>query len=277
MTVLPFLLLFHRKADFKSWIVMGGVILALCLVTGPPARLFERVSVLRTEAEKLAAPGEVNDYSFEGPRAETIVSLDHALYRVGLRDRTIIRASQYLILLALGVWVACQILGRRPLPWAATYSLVALYAAIFLYHRTYDLLYLVLPLVYSVGQARARTGGPRRAFAACAGCILLILYLRIDWFVELQKASLTWGVWGRLVQAVVLPYACWLTLLAMIFLVIGARQCKEEPGTHLPAPAPCTTDDELAIEPTYQGTLLEMLASNKEYNIATSASAQLQQ
>jgi hypothetical protein len=236
MTVLPFLLLFHRKADVKSWLVMGAVILALCLATGSPARLVERVSVLRNQAEKLGGPGEVNDYSFDGPRTETIVSFDHALYRVGLRDRTIIRAGQYLIVLALGGWVAYQCLGRRALPRAAACSLVTLYAAVFLYHRTYDLVYLILPLVYSVGQARAQTGRSRQAFVASAVCILLTLYLRIDWFVELQKASLAWGAWGRLVQAVVLPYACWLILLAMAFLVIGVRRCGEEPAVEATHP-----------------------------------------
>ncbi len=253
LTVLPFLLLFHRRADFKSWVVMGAVILALCLLTDSPARLIERVGVLRVEAEKLSGPGQVNDYSLDGPRTETIVSLDHALYRVGLRDRSLIRACQYAILLALGGCVVYQLLGPRPLPRAAVCSLVALSAAVFLYHRTYDLVYLILPLVYSIGQAQVRTGWTRRAFVACAVCILLTLYLRIDWFVELQKASLTWGAWGRLVQAVILPYACWLTLLAMLFLTIGARRCLGEAPAQPAGLAPCAPCEQTALAAAHPG------------------------
>jgi hypothetical protein len=199
-------------------------------VSGSPDRLLADLAVLRGHVDTLASPGQVNDYSFAGPRSESIVAFDHALYRLGLRDRGLIRALQSLLLLALGGWVLHQVLGRRRLPRAAACSLVALYAAVFLYHRTYDLVLLVLPLVYSSGQARALTGGARRAFAACAVCLLVTLFVKIDWLIDLQRASLGWGAWGRVVQAAVLPCATWLILLAMTCLVIGARKCSRKPG-----------------------------------------------
>jgi hypothetical protein len=229
-TVLPFLLLFCRKADARTWPALGGGVLGLCLLSGPPAQLPARLAVLRGHIDRLAAPGQVNDYSFDGPRSESLVSFDHALYRLGLRDRGLIRAGLYVLLLALGAWVLHQVRGRRRLPRAAACSLVALYAAVFLYHRTYDLVVLVLPLAYSAGQARVRTGGARRAFAACALCILVALFVKIDWLIALQRASLGWGAWGRVVQAAVLPCATWLILLAMTCLVIGARKCSCKTG-----------------------------------------------
>jgi hypothetical protein len=228
-TALPFLLLFHRKADGKTWLSLGGIVLCLCLVSGSPVRLLPRLAVLRGHVDTLASPGQVNDYSFAGPRSETIVAFDHALYRLGLRDRALIRACQSFLLLALGGWVLYQVLGGCRLPRPAACSLVALYATLFLYHRTYDLVLLVLPLVYSSGQARSLTAGARRAFAACAVCILVTLFVKIDWLIALQRASLGWGTWGRIVQAVLLPCATWLILFAMAFLVMGARRCSGRP------------------------------------------------
>jgi hypothetical protein len=222
-TVLPFLVLFHQKADGKTWLVLGGIVLGLCLLSGSPARLIARLAVLRNQVDRLASPGQVNDYSFAGPRSETIVALDHALYRLGLRDRELLRAAQSSLLLVLGCWVLPQVLGRRRLPRTAACSLVALYATVFLYHRTYDLVVLVLPLVYSTAQARSLTGGTRRAFTACAICILVALFVKMDWLIALQRASLGWGAWGRVVQAAVLPCATWLILLAMVLLTVGAR------------------------------------------------------
>jgi hypothetical protein len=231
-TMLPFLLLFLRRADWRAWVALAVTTLALCLATVPATELPSRLATLFDRSQQLAAPGQVNDYSFEGTQPENILGFEHAFYRLGLRDRTTIRLAQYAAVLLLGAWVVRQLLGR--LPRAAACALVALYSTVFLYHRVYDAVILALPLVYSAGQARLASGRARYLFAGCAVAVLLVLNLNVDLLRLLTRLSLEWGGWGRAVQAVVLPYATWLILLAMLLLVRGAR-AKEE--RWLPAPA----------------------------------------
>jgi hypothetical protein len=233
-TMLPFLLLFLRRADWRAWAALAVTTLALCLAAVPPAELPGRLATLLERSRQLQAPGQVNDYSFEGTQSENILGFEHALYRLGLRDGTTIRLAQYAAVLLLGAWVARQVLGRGRLPRAAACSLVALYSTVFLYHRAYDTVILALPLVYSAGRARLANGPARWLFAGCAVAILLVLNLNVTLLRSLTHLSLEWGGWGRVVQAVVLPYATWLILLAMLLLVRGAR-AKE--GRWLPAPA----------------------------------------
>jgi hypothetical protein len=223
-TMLPFLLLFHRKADRRTWVALPVAVLGLCLVSGNPADLPGRLATIRARIKELESPGKVNDYSFDGTRSENMLGFDHAFYRLGLRDRGVIRAAQLAALAVLGGWVASQVLRKDRLPRAAACSLVALYSVVFLYHRTYDTPVLALPFVYCAGRARSVRGRRRYAFVFCAVAILLVWHLYIGFVRDLQRHSLGWGPWGRLVQAAVLPYATWLVVLAMIALVIGARR-----------------------------------------------------
>jgi hypothetical protein len=229
-TMLPFLLLFLRKGDRRTWVALPVTVLGLCLVTGSVADLPNRLSTILQRIKQVETPGSVNDYSFEGPRSENMLGFDHSFYRLGLRDRRLIRVAQYLALAVLGSWVARQVLRKDPLPRAAACSLVALYSVVFLYHRTYDTLILALPFVYSVGQARAVRGRSRYLFAGCALAILLVWYLDIGLLRTLREHSLDWGGLGRLVQAVVLPYATWLVVLTMIVLVVATRRAATAPG-----------------------------------------------
>jgi hypothetical protein len=230
VTMLPFLLLFHRKGDRLTWVALPVTVLGLCLLTGSPAGLPGRLSTIRERIKHLESPGLVNDYSFAGPRPENMLGFDHAFYRLGLRDRGVIRVCQYLALAVLGAWVAAQVLRKDRLPRAAACSLVALYSVVFLYHRTYDTSILALPFVYSAGRARSVHGSGRYLFACCAVAILLVWYLDIGLLGALRSHSLAWGGWGRMVQAVVLPYATWLIVLTMIALVVATRRSASSPG-----------------------------------------------
>jgi hypothetical protein len=233
-TMLPFLLLFARKSDWRAWAAMAATTLALCLASGDPRELPARLAALPERIGQLEAPGEVNDYSFQGTQPDGMLGFDHAFYCLGLRDRTVIKFAQYAAVLMVGAGVAWQVLGRDRLPRAAACSLVALYSTVFLYHRSYDTVILALPLVYCAGQARS-AGGPARWLLAVAGtAILLVLHLNIDLLREARRLSMEWGAWGRIVQAVALSYGTWLILLAMALLVWGVR-VKEK--TCLPAKA----------------------------------------
>jgi hypothetical protein len=217
-TMLPFMLLFLRKADWQTWATLAGVTVALCLVAVPAAEVPERLTMMLERIQQLEEPGQVNDYTFEGTRPENILGFAHALYRLGLRDRTVIRLAQYAAVALLGAWVAWQVLGRR-LPRAAACALIGLYSTVFLYHRTYDMVILAPALVYSTGQARMAQGRARWLFAACALAVVFVLNLSIDYLRTMREWSLNWGAWGRVVQAVVLPCGTWLVLLAMACLV----------------------------------------------------------
>jgi hypothetical protein len=233
-TMLPFLLLFLRRRDWRTWVALTLTTLGLCLLTEKPGDQPGRLTTELERIKQLEASGQVNDYSFEGTRPENILGFQAALYRLGLRDRTLIGWGQYAAVLVLGAWVARQVVGRRRLPRAAACALVALYSSVFLYHRSYDTVILVLPLVYCTAQARAAEGPARWQFAACAVAVLLILNLNVDFLVEATRLSLTWGAVGRVVQAVLLPYATWLVVLAMVLLVRASRAAPAEAVTSLP-------------------------------------------
>jgi hypothetical protein len=236
-TMLPFLLLFLRKADRWAWAAFGSAVLGLCLLSGPPSELPARAATLLERIHELQAPGAVNDYSFEGPHHMNLVGFDHALYRLGLRDRRAIRVTQCLLLLALGAWVARQVAFPGALPRAAACSLVALYSVVFLYHRNYDTVILALPLAYSAGQARAARGATRWLFAACAVAVVLVLSMDGAFLTEVFQWSLSRGAWGQVVQAVVLPYATWAIVLAMVCLALGARKVQAAAAAQGTGPA----------------------------------------
>lgn len=225
-TMLPFLLLFLRKADRWTWIALVATTLGLCLATSGLGELPRQLSLILERIKQLEAPGMVNDYSFEGTQPENILGFEHAFYRLGMRDRTVIRLAQYAALIVLGGWLTWQVLGRCKLPRPAACSLVALYSVIFLYHRAYDTVILALPLAYATGGALSAHGSARRLFAGCAVAILLVWYINVDFLRTATALSQEWGVAGRVIQGIVLPYGTWLVLLAMLLLVRAVRAAR---------------------------------------------------
>ena len=153
LTLIPFLLLFLRRADRLSWVVLLALVLGSCAdrTNRRPAR---SPGDAGQRAGELSAPGKVNDYSYEGTRNESIISFDHLFYRLGMRDCEWIRYAQALAMLALGAWVAYVVLGNR-LPRPAVACLVSLSSLLFIYHRDYDTLILALP----PGALRRPAGG----------------------------------------------------------------------------------------------------------------------
>ena len=221
-TMLPFLLLFLRKADRWTWVSLAVLVLGFCSLTGRMTELPGRLATIVDRIGELSAPGKVNDYSFEGPRNASIIGFEPLFYRLGLRDRATIRSAQYVALLAAGACVAYLVVWSglsRP----AACALIALYSLLFLYHRNYDAVILALPLVYGACEARAASGRGRWPFTAIGLLALAIFYLNEFLLIPLTRLTREWGGWGRLVQATVLPYATWLILLSMILLVWSSR------------------------------------------------------
>ena len=229
VTMIPFLMLFLRRSDRWTWAALIASLLGLCALTGRLSELPSRLAILAHGAEELAAPGKVNDYSYEGTQNENIISFEHLFYRIGMRDRRWIRYSQFLALLAVGGWVAHRVLlGNMPRPAAA--SLVSLFSLLFLYHRDYDTVILALPLVYCAGRVSVTTSRLRRLYATCGALVLAVLFMNVPYLNFLTRLSVHRGGWGRLVQLTVLPYPTWLILLAM-FLLIWATRLDRAPST----------------------------------------------
>jgi hypothetical protein len=217
VTTIPFLVLFLRRPDRLSWVVLLALPLGSCALTGRIADLPGRLATLAQRAGELSAPGKVNDYSYEGTRNESIISFDHLFYRLEMRDRDWIRYAQVFALLTVGAWAAyLVIMNDRPRP--ATACLVSFFSLLFLYHRDYDSVILALPLVHCAGRLGEATGRARWAYAAIGVSTIGVLYMSSTFVRSLTSLTLQWGAWGRLVQAAVLPYATWLILLCMLIL-----------------------------------------------------------
>jgi hypothetical protein len=238
-TMLPFLLLFGRRQDRRAWVSLAVGCLGFYLLASPPAELFTRLQECLHNITTLASPGRVNDYS-QSTGADQI-GLNRALHFVGVHDRGIAQALALGLVLLLGAWVGRRCLGRRAWPAAPAIALVGLYAALFLYHRLYDLVLLALPLAYACGRARGARGAARLWYAGSALCLLAVLYVRLEAVKALSEAAMAPGAhlgwWG----ALVVPCATWLLLLALACLEAAERSATQQVllgPAELPRPFP---------------------------------------
>ncbi len=228
-TMLPFLLLFVRREDRATWVSLILAIPALCLVGGHPERLIGQCQNLLRYIGKLSQPGGVNDLTYAGPNNEWIIGFDHALYRVGIHDPKMLQLSQFIILLALGAWLAWGI-WTNSLPRGLAVANVSLFSVLFLYHRLYDAVMFAPSLVYAVGRAKSCRSRSRYYHIATAMLVLSVLYMRRRPLAMLTALAPSWGLLGQLIQAVILPYATWATLLAMLCLWLAdARRPRKAP------------------------------------------------
>lgn len=223
-TLAPFLLLFHRKTDRAIWAWTAALSLTLCSATTAlvdvPGRLSECLDNIRRQSQ----PGGMNNHASH-VNVE-MVSIDRALHYAGVEERSVARGLQWAILLVLGGWLAWRVLGPDPLPAAAAWSLAAFYAALFLYHRIYDMPILVVPLLYAVGRTLATSGVTRQLYACCAVSILGVLYFRWETVTALTYAPAPQSLGGQLLLAVAAPYAIWLTLLGMGLLAAAEHRLR---------------------------------------------------
>jgi hypothetical protein len=158
-TLLPFLLLFMRRSDIKTWVSMIVVSACLFAISGPvntlPHRVHENLSNILT----LSAHGNTNDYSFDNIQSHTIIGFDRLVYCLGLRNRGVILIVLLGLMGLFGIGLTYQI-WRSRISRVAACSLVPLYALLFTYHRVPDCGVLALPLVYCSTRAcqRVATG-----------------------------------------------------------------------------------------------------------------------
>lgn len=222
-TTVPFLLLFFRRRDLKTWAVAAALGVAVLVASGWARDPLRHVATYSRTIAKHGRPGAVNDFSYAGALSAGMVSLDYAFYRLGFRAPGAAGRAQLAAVAVIGGLLAYRHWRRRgALPSGGDCAQVALFSAVFLYHRVHDCVILALPLTYAVARARAATGKARSAFAGAAGALLVVLAQQrraVDLLELAVKGRVDFT--ARLVQAVALPYATWLILGVMLALALG--------------------------------------------------------
>ncbi len=216
-TMLPFLLLFLRRRDLRTWVTLGVASLALCLATTRPSELPSRLANNLRNIEISASEGLVNDYSYSGPSHTSLIGLDVILHRMGWRDRGSIRLAQWCALAVMGLFVARRCLDPA-YPRDRACALVAVFAIIFLYHRVYDAVILAVPLVFALGAAMTCLSRNRPRWTVFAALVLVPMYAYPWWFSSFETMARGWGTCGTFAGAVVLPISSWAILAAFFGL-----------------------------------------------------------
>jgi hypothetical protein len=232
-TMAPFLLLFLRRSDRRTWIFLVLIVAGLLLAAGNPLELPASLrSMLQANAEA-RQPGKPNDVSTQNFISHTMIGFDHAFLRLGVSNPAVVGALNYLCIAALGLWLAYLALARPDLPRGALCALVSLYSMLFLYHRLYDLVILVLPLVYCAGRFRVSSGPARWCYGWTLLAIVLVLNAPYGEFLRLQHSPAAHPV----LKALVLPSVTYLILSALAALA-GAvfLESQRKPATQAQAP-----------------------------------------
>ena len=229
-TLLPFLLLFLRKSDIRTWVALVVVSLVLCLSGSPISELPNRIRGEMKNIAGLTQFGALNDYSFEAPQDNNIIAFNRLLYCLGMRNRDAISRIQLVLVVAIGAWLISLMVRPRDFPRDALCVLTALYSLVFFYHRGYDLAILALPLVYTASRLRSDEPTERRLCLASFVTMLLLMYIHPVFLeVALRKLTGAFRLVERIGEGIVLPYATW--------AVLGVMACVAIAGRSAPAPS----------------------------------------
>jgi len=237
-TLLPFLLLFFRPQDRKTWIALIAAGLLFTVVAVPPSGLPAALRTCLANISEENSQGQMSDYSFESDTNTDLVSLNYAIYHLGIRDRGWVRIAQLLLTVALGIWVTRQIYRSPSISHAPACAIVACYSVLFLYHRLYDMTILAIPLIYCAGRGLQESGPFRWAYRLCAAGLLWVLHLRLNVLERFIPRAKEGGFAGRLIEAVLLPQATWIVLAALIVLIVTERRLASPAASPLPAAPP---------------------------------------
>ncbi|MGO9599040.1 MAG: glycosyltransferase 87 family protein [Isosphaeraceae bacterium] len=229
-TMLPFVILFLRRRS--NYAVLAVFSLSALIMSVMYVKPFSLPSVLRDNLHAIVIHGEagrINDYVLSsGPASFNMIGLDRLVDCLGIHDRSIAKSLQLIVIGLLGISLAFEILWRRRLSDAASCSLVACYAMLFLYHRFVDTLILCLPLVYAVGHCRSAP--PRRwPMVVAVAALLGAMQGSGDLLYGIYDATRASSLVGRVVQVVIVPIPIWLIIVAMSIIWSDARRTNPFP------------------------------------------------
>src|SRR5262249_550145 len=91
-TMVPFLMLFHRRSDWPTLLVLLALGTASVLLTLPVSELPKTWNDMRANLDKLNKT--INNYEYRNTSSDEIISLAHLFYRLGVRDRNTIELAQ---------------------------------------------------------------------------------------------------------------------------------------------------------------------------------------
>lgn len=131
----------------------------------------------------------------------------------------------------LAAWLAWWVYGPRRVAWPAAVSLTCLYSALFIYHRYYDLVILIVPMLFCLQRARDAAPRPRWPYTVCLLLMLAAISLPHGIMIGLNKHSSHVGLIGRLIDAFLLPAGTWVLLgvLALLGWMERPRTRERQP------------------------------------------------
>ncbi|MCX5662200.1 MAG: glycosyltransferase family 87 protein [Planctomycetota bacterium] len=227
-TVLPLFLLFlSGRKDILTWLTFTVAVGLSWLFSAPFDQLADRTREMLHNASSLTEPGQINDYTNDSGQVHSLLGIDRLLYCMGLHARPAVRVAQAGLILLGGGWLWLKVVRPGQLSRPAAGAIVVAASMMFLYHRTYDLTILALPLTYAAGLATRTTGRPRLfAIAACLAMLFLFfMHPRLTHVVALRLDH--WPVVGTLGHALLMPMFIWL-LLATIACLCLANAAQAE-------------------------------------------------
>jgi hypothetical protein len=227
-SMLPALALFFRRRDLRVWVGLVATVTLLTAVGSPPDTWPGRARSALKNIAGTKVPGGNNDYAFNSDIHDDLVSPSRWLYCVGVRDRAVISALELGFLAVTAAWLAWRATSGRLAPDAAA-AFACTFGCVFMYHRLYDTVLLTPGLIYCTAAARRESGWRRVAFGCSVVGLLAVLNMPRGWFLHNTATwSLNAGVAGRVVQAVVLPYAMWVIFGVMAVIGLASRPGEVE-------------------------------------------------
>lgn len=222
-TAIPFLILFFRRVHWKVWLTLGVTGLAMVMISTSPSNIMPRCLDCLNNIADMAKAGHDNDPSYLNSNNIEVLGADHALYRLGVHNWKWMLLLQWSWLRVIGsvlTWITVKQYDSRP----GVIGLLACYSMMFLYHRVYDAVILIVPFLYAARQVRETTGWTRWPFFGAILAILNIWYLRVGILRSLtERVAENHDAVHPLIQATILPYGYWLLLCASVFLIVGER------------------------------------------------------
>ncbi len=209
-----------RRKDLRLVLAMGLAFVGVSLVYLPPTDLVPSALRLAEVLRDHAGPGRMNDYTLQSVNSDTLVGIRYTLSCLGLEDRSLIERIDLacFAMAAIGLFWA----DRRGLRSRSTLvSLACLASSITIYHRTYDLVLLAIPLTCSIVHAmRNDPVGRRRTGWAILSVVLLLAMNAPSGLGEIAETlQRSLGPWSEgPIRILVRPWATWLVLGAIIGL-----------------------------------------------------------